>query len=147
MKEYTLTDLKLEVIYKCPLSCIHCSSESSPAALPKIELSKCLSLLSEANEMGVAKVAFSGGEPLLYNDIITVAKTAVDFGMHTTIYTTGNVPAVNVTFNKLKSVGLHSLAFSVFAPNSKDHEIITRRKGSFENTINAIKYAVSYIFR
>jgi radical SAM protein with 4Fe4S-binding SPASM domain len=143
MKEYKLNELKLEVIYKCPLVCIHCSSESTPAALPKIELTKCLSILSEAAEMGVRKVAFSGGEPLLYEDLFTITKSAVDFGMQTTIYTTGNVPAVKEIFLKLKSIGLHSLAFSLFASNAKEHELITRRTGSFENTINAIKYAVS----
>lgn len=143
MKEYKLTELKLEVTYECPLACIHCSSESSPVALPKIELKKCLLILSEAAAMGVKKVAFSGGEPLLYKDILSVTKAAVTAGMHTTIYTTGNVPDLKVIFNKLKSLGLHSLAFSLFAANSKDHELITRRIGSFENTIKAIKYAVS----
>ena len=51
-----LEDLKIEVTYKCPLACIHCSSDSLPSHSAEISKDKCLSLIEEAaNKLLISK--------------------------------------------------------------------------------------------
>jgi radical SAM protein with 4Fe4S-binding SPASM domain len=139
MSDYSLKELKIEVTCECPLICIHCSSDSSPSSRQKVSLKKCLSIISEASEMGVQKIAFSGGEPLLYQGIVDITKAASQQGMYVSIYSTGNVDNFSEILEKLKTAGLDSLVFSLYANTIKDHELITRIAGSFNRTIDALR--------
>lgn len=143
MKNYFLKELKLEVICTCPLICIHCSTESTPTALSQIALTKCLSIINEAAELGVKKIAFSGGEPLMYEGINEITKSVSQHGIHSTIYTTGNLINIEGKLFELKSNGLNALAFSLYSNCASEHELITRVAGSFNNTITAIKAATT----
>lgn len=141
MADYCLSELKIEVTYECPLNCIHCSSESDPTIKKHIFPDKCLSIINEAKDLGVKKIAISGGEPLIYPEIQKIIKAVSSLNIHLTIYTTGNIPNIKQVFTESKKNGLNALAFSLYSPVSSEHEIVTRARGSFEKTIIAIKEA------
>jgi len=139
---FSLQEIKIEVTNKCPLVCIHCSSDSTPNNIIEIKENKCLSILKEAKELGVEEVAFSGGEPLVYPYIENVVEYAVNSGMKVILYTTGNVDAVKDRLIFLKSNELSKIIFSLYAANEKINDFITRTAGSFNKTIHAIKESV-----
>jgi radical SAM protein with 4Fe4S-binding SPASM domain len=122
MATYQLKELKIEVTNACPLVCIQ--------------------LIEEAFALGVRQIAFSGGEPLIHEGIVEMTKVASYHGIHTSIYTTGNIPQIENRLLELKSSGLNLMVFSIYSHNAKEHELITRKSGSFKRTLFAIKSAL-----
>ncbi len=138
---FKLKEIKIEVTHKCPLICIHCSSDATPSCKKEISKEKCVEIITEAIKMGVHKIAFSGGEPLLWHSINEVVETASSSGADVTIYTSGNVENVEDKLKTLMAKGLHRVILSLYSPDKKQHERITRIDGSFNKTIYAIQIA------
>lgn len=138
MSKNCLEELKIEVTYKCPLNCVHCSSNAGEGNQLTISKEKCVSIIKEAAEVGVKKIAFSGGEPLCWDGILEVVALCNQFGIESTIYTSGNCDKINEMFQDLSKAGLKRAIFSVYAPNKEEHIRITRKYDSFDKTVEAI---------
>lgn len=139
-----LEELKIEVTYKCPLECIHCSScadDNNPLVITK---EKCFQIIREAFEIGVKKIAFSGGEPLCWEGIIEAISLCSEMGIETTIYTSGNCDNTNEMFKQLSKAKLNRAVFSVYSPKKEEHIRITRKWDSFDNTLQAISTCIKY---
>ncbi len=68
--------LRLSVTDRCNFRCIYCMSEEMKF-LPKSKVLTLeeLYLIGKAfNELGVTKIRLTGGEPLVRNDIVSLAK-------------------------------------------------------------------------
>lgn len=139
-----LEELKIEVTYKCPLECIHCSScadDNNPLIITK---EKCFEIIREASDIGVKKIAFSGGEPLCWDGICEAIALCSEMGMETTIYTSGNCENVEEMFNQLSNAKLNRAVFSVYSPKRDEHIRITRKRDSFDNTLKAISTCIKH---
>lgn len=143
MNIYNLNELKIEVTYKCPLACVHCSSDANETNELCLDKIKCLDIIKEAIELGVKKIAISGGEPLYWEGLNEIIKFTKDKGLSTSIYTSGNSCDYKRIFNELSINGLDKAIFSIYSANKLEHNRITRKEASFDNTINSIKYAKS----
>ena len=88
--ENNLKELKIEVTYHCPLACVHCSSEANENNALNMSVDTCKSIVHQAREMGVADIAFSGGEPLTWQGLPECVALCKDLGIQSTIYTSGN---------------------------------------------------------
>jgi pyrroloquinoline quinone biosynthesis protein E len=141
-RAYDLKEIKIEITHRCPLTCIHCSSESTPDTIIEISNEKCLELIEQAANLGVKDLAFSGGEPLMSLWIVNAVRFAHEKGLHVSIYTSGNVEHIEDLIEELRACGLEKMVFSVYSDDEVEHEAITRKKGSFSKTLNAIDLAV-----
>lgn len=81
MNKYVLEELKIEVTYKCPLSCVHCSSNAGASNDLNISEAKCLEIIHQAKEMGVKEIAFSGGEPLIWSGLSNCIRLCTKYGI------------------------------------------------------------------
>lgn len=140
-RPFRLEELKIEVTHQCPLICVHCSSDATPSCKREITFEKCLDIIQQAIAMGTEKIAFSGGEPLVWASIVKAVQTASEGGLKVTVYTSGNVSGIEELLRKLKDYGLNKLIFSIYSPKWQEHERITRIAGSFNRTISAISDA------
>ena len=138
-----LRELKLEVTYRCPLACIHCSSDGRPNQTLQMDPSQSRGVLEAAAEAGVQEVAFSGGEPLVWPDIVASVASAFELGMKVTVYTTGNAPGHEGLLARLAEHGLSRAVFSLYSAEPLTHERITRSRGSHAATCDAIRAAAS----
>lgn len=136
-----LREIKIEVTYACPLICVHCSSEAHPGSNIEMRPVDVHRILREASALGVEEVALSGGEPLLWSGLDTAVEAATKLGMRSVLYTSGNVDDVKMRLDMLQALGLGRAVFSVFGECAESHEQITRRRGSFEKTVEAVKTA------
>jgi radical SAM protein with 4Fe4S-binding SPASM domain len=140
---YELKELKIEVTYRCPLQCVHCSSDAYPNNPCEMSYDLCRSIIDEAHLMGIKTLAISGGEPLIWAGLSEIIKHCTELGIDTAIYTTGNnfekSRACNDIFSELHDCGLKKAVFSVYATSPEEHEIITRKSGSFARTITTIQ--------
>ena len=71
---FKLQEVKIEVTHDCMLQCVHCSSVSEANTERNMGWPSCERILNEAVTMGVKEVAFSGGEPLLWEHIQNFSK-------------------------------------------------------------------------
>lgn len=133
-----LKELKIEVTYNCPLACVHCSSEANDANTVFITKTKCFSIITQAAKMGVEKIAFSGGEPLVWDGIEEAVKLCNENNIETSIYTSGNCVDIDAKFKILASSHLKKAIFSIYSPDESEHVRITRKHDSFKNTLSAI---------
>jgi len=138
---YILREIKIEVTHSCPLACVHCSSDASPSCQRKMSKDVCLRIVSEAAAMGVKEIAFSGGEPLMWDGIQDAVGTACANDLDVNIYTSGNVPDVEATFGSIKAHRVKQCVFSLFGATAENHERVTRVGGSYRNTLKAVATA------
>lgn len=134
-----LNELKIEVTHKCPLACIHCSSNAGIDNVDSITPEKCFQIIDQAAALGAKEIAFSGGEPLIWDGLEEAIGRCFRYGIQTTIYTSGNCDDIIGKFTQLSAVGLHRAVFSIYSPKEQEHIRITRKRNSFQNTITAIR--------
>lgn len=138
---FRLKEVKLEVTHRCTLACIHCSSEATPSCSREMPFDKAAHLLDEMLAFGVAEIAFSGGEPLLWPGLNDAVHKCAHGGVPPTIYTSGNVDGYDVAMSVLKEHGAGCVIFSLFGADKDAHDRVTRRSGSFDRTLAAIEAA------
>src|SRR5437870_3664415 len=81
----------IELLAKCPLRCLHCSSNSSPSASRHINKDWIPHVLKDAAALGCNEVAFSGGEPLLDSSLESHIRAARILNLSPILYTSGIV--------------------------------------------------------
>lgn len=138
---FHLREFKVEVTYRCDLNCVHCSSDAGPCNPLQMSLNDCVRILKQAGTMGAKEVALSGGEPLAWPYLADAAGAAVEQGLRTTVYTSGNTEDFAGKARTLRRIGVERLVFSVFGGTVRTHERVTRVAGSFDATKAAIRAA------
>lgn len=141
-KVYSPSEIKIEVTYSCPLACIHCSSNAYIDNQIQMSFEKCKEIVEQAKDLGVNEIAFSGGEPLIWDYIDAIISLTHNYGMNVCVYTSGNIPNYEERFKKLKIEGLDRAVFSIYSYKAENHERITRINGSFDKTISSIKECI-----
>jgi radical SAM protein with 4Fe4S-binding SPASM domain len=132
---FELKEIKIEVTHDCLLRCVHCSSIAEENTGRSMDWASCKKILDDAARMGVEKVAFSGGEPLLWKHIKSAVDLASQRGMNVYLYTTGNAPGAEKLLEELRNVGLSRVMFSLFGTDAEQHEAVTMRCESYDKTI------------
>jgi radical SAM protein with 4Fe4S-binding SPASM domain len=143
MSNYLLKELKIEVTYECPLACVHCSSDAGENNKTCMTKEKCLQIIKEATELGLEEITFSGGEPLLWEGICESIQLANSMDIKTGIYTSGNGADINQIFTEFHNVGLDRAIFSLYSDVKEEHNRVTRKAESYDNTLYAIEIARS----
>lgn len=104
--------LLAELTYRCPLHCVFCYNPVR-YALVKNELSTAqwVDVMTQARKLGAAQLGFSGGEPLLRDDLEELVQEAHRLGYYTNLITSG--VGLNVTrAQRLKDAGLDHVQLS-----------------------------------
>ena len=98
---------------RCNLKCIHCYAQAQDRAFPdEMTTAEGKRIIDDLAGFGSPVVLFSGGEPLLRQDLTELAEYAVAKGMRAVISTNGTLitPALA---QDLKSVGLSYVGISL----------------------------------
>jgi radical SAM protein with 4Fe4S-binding SPASM domain len=141
VRPFKLREFKIEVTYRCDLNCVHCSSDARPSNGLEMSRTDSLRILNEAKALGASEVAFSGGEPLGWPHLEEAVSRAVQLGFRTTIYTSGNTEGFKPKARRMQRLGADRFVFSIFGGVAATHERVTRVRGSFAVTAEAIAVA------
>jgi radical SAM protein with 4Fe4S-binding SPASM domain len=139
---FRLSEIKLELTYRCSLACVHCSSDAGPDSPLEMTREDCVRILEQAMAIGADHVTFSGGEPLLWDGLDEVVRLAASAKMDTSIYTSGYSPSFAERAEHLAESGLRAIIFSLHGATDASHDRITRVQGSYDQTRRAIQSAV-----
>jgi len=83
--------LLAELTYKCPLQCPYCSNPKDFAGFNDNELStdQWVRVFEEGRKLGAVQLGFSGGEPLVRQDLDILIREARQMGYYTNLITSG----------------------------------------------------------
>ncbi|BAL23161.1 pyrroloquinoline quinone biosynthesis protein PqqE [Azoarcus sp. KH32C] len=120
--------LVLELTYECPLKCPWCSNPVDYARRKGEELStdEWKRVLREGRELGALQLGFTGGEPLLRDDLEELVAEANALGYYTNLITSG-VGLTEARLVKLKEAGLKQIQLSL---QSSERELTDRLVGA-----------------
>ncbi|MBI6545572.1 MAG: radical SAM protein [Cyanobacteria bacterium NC_groundwater_1444_Ag_S-0.65um_54_12] len=133
--------LMLSLTNACNLRCRHCyradpkifAQELAAAEIVRI-LREFTDLVAELGKTGV--VVFSGGEPLLYEQLGLMARVARSLGLTVRVNTNATLATPEVA-NALNAWGVECAQVSLDGANKAEHEAI-RGRGSWEPTVRGV---------
>ncbi|MEH7225447.1 pyrroloquinoline quinone biosynthesis protein PqqE [Bacillus sp. JJ1566] len=130
--------LLAELTHRCPLHCPYCSNPIE-MTLKELELSTedWCRVLSEAADLGVVEVHFSGGEPLLWKDLDGLIEHANSLEMYTNLITSG-IGLTEEKAMRMKEAGLANVQISFQAGEEELSDRIGRFK-AFEKKRKAVE--------
>ena len=100
--------LLAELTYRCPLQCPYCSNPLDFAQTEReLSTDEWVSVLRQGRAMGAAQLGFSGGEPLVRQDLPELIAEARQLGYYTNLITSG--------------LGLTDAKVAAFAEAGLDH--------------------------
>lgn len=104
--------LLAEITYKCPLHCVFCYNPVDYALTgPELSTDDWLRVLREARAAGSVQCGFSGGEPLVRDDLEILVAEAHRLGFYTNLLTSG-VGLTEARATALKRAGLDHVQLS-----------------------------------
>jgi pyrroloquinoline quinone biosynthesis protein E len=104
--------LLAELTYRCPLHCVFCYNPVDYAAhANELGTDDWLRVLREGRELGAVQCGFSGGEPLLRDDLEVLIAEARRLGYYTNLLTSG-VGLTEARAAALKAAGLDHVQLS-----------------------------------
>ncbi|MGD9379147.1 MAG: radical SAM protein [candidate division WOR-3 bacterium] len=128
---------EIAVTYRCNLQCDFCYvGERAYGELGTGDMKRILMRIFR--EAQVPSVSFTGGEPLLREDIVELVAHATHIGMWANLITNGTLLNEDVV-QALKTGGLSSAQVSIEGPDPQTHDRITGVQGSFNSTIKGIE--------
>ncbi len=112
--------LVLELTYRCPLKCSWCSNPLDFEDYGSRELSteEWKRVLREGRELGALQLGFTGGEPLLRDDLEELVAYASEIGFYTNLITSG-IGLTEERLLALKAAGLKHIQLSLQAIQPK----------------------------
>ena len=104
--------LLAELTYRCPLHCPFCYNPVDAASHgQELDTEAWLRVIGEARALGAAQIGFSGGEPLVRDDLETLVAHARRLGYYTNLITSG-VGLNETRIAALKEAGLDHIQLS-----------------------------------
>ena len=123
--------LLAEVTYRCPLHCAFCYNPVDYARHDnELSTEDWLRVLREARELGAVQCGFSGGEPLLRDDLELLVAEAHRLGYYTNLLTSG-VGLTEARAAALKAAGLDHVQLS-FQDSTKEMNDFLSHTKTFE---------------
>jgi pyrroloquinoline quinone biosynthesis protein E len=118
--------LLAELTYKCPLQCPYCSNPLDIARHDsELSTDEWKRVFREARKMGAVQLGFSGGEPLVREDLEELISEAHTLGFYTNLITSG-VGMDEDRIRAFKAVGLDHIQISFQASNEEINNHIAR---------------------
>ena len=128
----TFDYLRIAVNEKCNLRCIYCMPEKGVPFKPENKLLNTLEitrLVKIAASLGVKKIRFTGGEPLLRKDITELIQAAAGTPGIRSVHLTTNGIFLQSAISELQEAGLTGVNISLDTLNPERFKKITRRNG------------------
>ncbi len=127
----------------CNLRCKHCYENAGRRGRDELDTEQALRAIDIMADEGVVFLAFSGGEPTLRPDILTLIRRAADRGMYVAAATNGTTFADRERVRRFKEAGLSFAQISLDGVNAETHDSFRGVPGAFARTIEGIKNCVA----
>lgn len=138
----------VELTYACPLKCFHCYLPQTQGRVPvyrkkELKTEDWKKVLREIKKAGCLYIVFTGGEPLLRQDLAQLCRYAAKLNFSIKVFTTG----FNLQKEFLEKIKNLSVSFELSVYGRKEiHNKITRNEKSFDRSTEAAKLLKKFGF-
>ncbi len=123
---------------RCNLHCVHCYSESQDKEYEnELSTEEGLNLIDDLATFGSPVVLFSGGEPLLREDLFTLAEHAVRRGRRVVISTNGTLIDKKMAW-RIRELGVSYVGVSLDGLEPV-HDRFRGKRGAFQAAMDGIR--------
>lgn len=130
------------VTRRCNLHCIHCYSDSSDYKYPgELTTQEGTALIDDLANFRVPVIIFSGGDPLLRNDIFILAKHARGKGIRCALSVNGTLIDSKVA-EEIKKAGFAYVGVSLDGVGEVNDRF-RGVKGAFDKALEGMRYCIS----
>jgi len=126
----------------CNLNCVHCYTCSAAKKYPnELTTEQCKTVLNDLAEFKVPAVLFSGGEPLVREDVFELAAHARDRGLHVVLSTNGTLIDAEKA-RRLAELKFAYVGISLDSANPAVHDEFRGLKGAFDRALRGFHHCV-----
>jgi MoaA/NifB/PqqE/SkfB family radical SAM enzyme len=125
---------------KCRYNCWHCSAHAS-IGQNELNTESLIAIVRKLQDLGVGIIGFTGGEPLLREDLEQVIASVDQQKSISLVFSTG----FGLTQERaagLKAAGLFGIAFSLDSINKEKHDKMRGYPGAYDHSLRAIRNAM-----
>jgi len=123
---------------KCPYNCPHCSyGLHKKGSLPT---EQALNVIAQIKSLGTVTIGFTGGEPLLREDIVELVGSVSD-EVATIMFTTGHRLNKELA-RRLMDADLDCIMIGIESDDPAEHDKVRGGAGSFDEAVKAISISL-----
>lgn len=120
--------LLAELTYRCPLHCVFCYNPLNYAEnRQELSTAQWFDVMQQARKLGAAQLGFSGGEPLLRDDLEELIEEGHRLGYYTNLITSG-VGLTEARIARMKELGLDHIQLSFQDSTKEMNDFLTSTK-------------------
>lgn len=119
---------------QCPYKCPHCSYGKHVKGT--LNTDKAIEVIEQIKSIGTITIGFTGGEPLVRNDIAQLVR-AVGDDTASVMFSTGHKLTAGLA-KELFEAGLDCMTIGIESDEPEEHDRIRAVNGSFDTAVNAI---------
>ena len=127
-----VTSLRVSITSQCNLNCFYCHNEGQSGHESEMDADLIVNIINSAARLGVRRVKFSGGEPLIRDDFEDIL---ADLPELQDVSATTNGVLLSKRADRLKAAGLNRINISLDTLNSKTHAMICRCNGNIHSKV------------
>lgn len=127
--------LLAELTYRCPLQCPYCSNPLDFARhQEELTTAQWIEVFRQARELGAAQLGFSGGEPLVRQDLAELIRAARELGYYTNLITSG-IGLTEERIAEFAEAGLDHIQISFQAADEEVNNLLAGSKKAFAHKL------------
>lgn len=134
-----ISNIRISITQECDLKCFYCHQEGEDGEGGQLSLEDVTAIVKTASGMGMNKIKFSGGEPLVHPDIVEMVSVADRYMDDVSL--TSNGTMMKKMAEDLRSAGLDRANMSLDTLDRGTYEQITGRD-KLDDAVEGIKEAV-----
>ncbi|MFC6171162.1 GTP 3',8-cyclase MoaA [Loigolactobacillus jiayinensis] len=140
--------IRISITDRCPLRCVYCMPKEGLPFFPTervLSQDEIVQMVENFAEMGISKVRFTGGEPLLRSDVVDIVRRVHEIPGIDDISATTNGLYLPRKAAALKEAGLQRLNISLDTFDAERYKKITRG-GNIKQVLKGIEVAAELGF-
>jgi MoaA/NifB/PqqE/SkfB family radical SAM enzyme len=128
---------QFELTFRCNHLCTFCYN--SPTGQSELTTPQIFDSLRKIADFGVLYLTLTGGEALCHKDFFKIAQEVRRLGMALRIYSNGYLMADPQIVSKIRALSPMEVEISIHGARPETHDALTRIKGSFVKTVQAVR--------
>lgn len=122
----------------CNMYCDHCYRDAGCKAAYELNTAEAKTLLAQIAKAGFKIMIFSGGEPLMRQDIVELVNYASSLGLRPVMGTNGTLLTLDMAQN-LKAAGAMGIGISLDSLASGKHDEFRRFPGAWQGAVQGMR--------
>jgi len=129
--------IQLQYDYRCNLSCDHCCTTAFTKKERTLTVDDVKEIARQADEMGLAQIVITGGEPLVFPDLEKIIQ-AIDPQKFQVVMDTNGWFLDLEKAQRLKLLGVDKIQLSLDSIDPDEHDTFRRKMGSHKKAMRAL---------